>query len=549
MNRFVLTVFAFLYAINAQSQSIPWAYSVGGSGWDDIKASHLSADYGYYIAGMHSNTLIAGPNTLVSAGYQDGLLVRMDTLGNKQWGVGIRGTDQEWVYDVCTDASNNVFVCGYFQSPVVYFTPTDSLVKNALSSRNIFIAKYSSSGVFQWARLGDGGNTNCFATAYSLTIDNQNDVIMSGSYNKTLYFGATAFPPTNATNIFLIKFNNNGNVVWTKTGVTNSIAWFNDMKTDAQNNIYVTGKISTPITFGATTIPNFIGDDMVTGKFDAQGNLLWMQVKGKPISATTTATNLESGNALALDAQGNVFVGGCLLDTTYYNAATNTLVIRQFAALLKYNNSGSLQWVKQFGPIEKDNIYSVAIDAQGDVYATGMYADMFNVGGINLPVNNYPQAFLAKFNSANGATIWAEQLGSSFSETAGIGVQLNPQTGAIYVAGNYSSSITFNMQTLTSAGIGDIFVLQRANSVQPNAINNFSNNAMPRIYPVPARDVLYYAYAEPLQYAQAVSMQGQRITLPFQHNTISLNGITPGNYVLTLQFASGQFQRSIQINQ
>jgi hypothetical protein len=321
------------------------------------------------------------------------------------------------------------------------------------------------------------------------------------------------------------------------------------MKTDAQNNIYVTGKISTPITFGATTIPNFVGDDMVTGKFDAQGNLLWMQVKGKPISATTTATNLESGNALALDAQGNVFVGGCLLDTTYYNAATNTLVIRQFAALLKYNNSGSLQWVKQFGPIEKDNIYSVAIDAQGDVYATGMYADMFNVGGINLPVNNYPQAFLAKFNSANGATIWAEQLGSSFSETAGIGVQLNPQTGAIYVAGNYSSSITFNMQTLTSAGIGDIFVLQRANSVQPNAINNFSNNALPRIYPVPARDVLYYAYAESLQYAQAVSMQGQRITLPFQHNTISLNGIAPGNYVLTLQFASGQFQRSIQINQ
>lgn len=534
-----LISFCVMLSHFTQAQVYNWAYSAGGNGWDDVKSTYLGADNGTLMTGMFSNTAMFGATSLTSEAYQDAFVAKYDQQGTLLWARAIGGNEQDWGYKVTSDNNNNVYVTGYFQSTALHFTPTDSLVKSASSSRNVFLAKYNSSGVFQWARLGSAGNTAGYLTSHSVTTDNQNNVIISGDYNKQIEFNGNMLPATNATNIFMVKFDANGNVLWTKAGVSGSICWFTDLTTDASNNIYATGKISTPITFGATTVQNHSGDDMVIGKFDSGGNLLWMQVVGNYILASTTANNFDCGSGIKVDNSGNVFVGGSLLDTTYYDANLNMLIVKQFACITKYNNAGNQQWLKQFGNDEKDIITAIDLDANGDVYAIGNYRNSFTVGAISLPMANVTANFVAKFNSANGNTIFAYQNGSSLAEMEGYGIGINQTTGNVYTAGNYKGSCSFSNNNLTCQGVWDIYLVLLNNAVA-QGITDVESKEQLSIYPNPAQDVIKLAPGENFDCKQAVvniySMTGAIVyNEKLQADKlVDISTLSGGNYVMEI---------------
>jgi hypothetical protein len=355
-------------------------------------------------------------------------------------------------------------------------------------------------------------------------------------------------PATNATNIFMVKYDANGNVLWTKAGVSGSICWFTDLTTDATNNIYATGKISTPITFGATTVQNHSGDDMVIGKFDSGGNLLWMQVVGNYILASTTANNFDCGSGIKVDNGGNVFVGGSLLDTTYYDANLNMLIVKQFACITKYNNAGNQQWLKQFGNDEKDIITAIDLDANGDVYAIGNYRNSFTVGAITLPMANVTANFVAKFNSANGNTIFAYQNGSSLAEMEGYGIGINQTTGNVYTAGNYKGSCSFNNNNLTCQGVWDIYLVLLNNAVA-QGISDVESNEQFSIYPNPAQDVINLVLGEHFDCKQAIvniySMTGANVYNEKLRadKMVDISTLSAGNYVMEISNAQDHLRK------
>ena len=542
--------FSLLLSVTAicNAQTYNWAYTSGGNGWDDVKSSHLGADNNLVVTGMFSNTASFGATTLTSMAYQDAFVAKYDQQGNVLWANAIRGDEQDWGYKVTTDNLNNVYVTGYFQSTALYFTPNDSIVKNIQSSRNVFLAKYNSNGVFQWVKHGSGGATNAYMTARSVVTDNQNNIVISGDYNKQIQFGASTLPNTNAANIFMVKFDAAGNVIWTKAGVSNSICWFTDLTIDASNNIYATGKISTAITFGATTITNNQGDDMVVGKFDANGNLLWMDVEGKSMSASTTANNLDCGSSVKVDASGNVFVGGSLVDTTYYDANLNTLVTKQFAFVAKYSNAGNQLWLKKYGNDEKDNTNAIALDANGDVYAIGNYKGQFSVGSTTLPNATNTSAFVAKLSNANGSTLFAYQHGVSMSEVEGWGISVNQQNGNVYTSGIYRGSCTFGPNTINPQGIWDIFVVLLNNSVA-QGVADIDASSQLTIYPNPAIDVLSFNLASNMSIGNAevsvYSMDARLVSTQRLSalNQIDISTLPKGNYVLRLATEGASFQK------
>jgi hypothetical protein len=204
-----LKLFIALFLLNTNiinAQTFNWAYSAGSSGWDDIKSTHLGSDNGTVATGMFTGTANFGTITLTSLAYQDAFVAKYDEFGTVLWAKAISGSnEQDWGYDVTTDNANNVLVIGYFQSTSLKFTPTDSIVKTTTSSRNGFLAKYNSSGVFQWAKVMNSGVTNGFITPHSVTTDNMNNVIIAGQYTKQVHFDALYLPNTTSANMFLAK--------------------------------------------------------------------------------------------------------------------------------------------------------------------------------------------------------------------------------------------------------------------------------------------------------------------------------------------------------
>ena len=89
----------------------------------------------------------------------------------------------------------------------------------------------------------------------------------------------------------------------------------------------------------------------------------WTGIKQMGVAGAAT-----SGNSVASDASGNVYVAG----TTDGGLGGNTLTGTRDFFVTKYNSSGVLQYTKQMGVAgAATNGLSVATDASGNVYVAG----------------------------------------------------------------------------------------------------------------------------------------------------------------------------------
>jgi len=121
----------------------------------------------------------------------------------------------------------------------------------------------------------------------------------------------------------------------------------NCLAIDDAGNVYVTGYSSL---IGTYADPAII-------KYDADGNQIWTAYYTVPGNAGNAASSL------ALDAAGNIYVTGCSYGmATYWDYAT-----------IKHDADGNQIWATCYnGPGNgEDEANSVAVDAAGNVYATG----------------------------------------------------------------------------------------------------------------------------------------------------------------------------------
>ena len=156
---------------------------------------------------------------------------------NWNWANQIGGTGDDKVLGVVTDSSGNSYVTGYFTSSVIFATDECAVapeVPGACQLSNyagvdIFIAKFNSSGVLQWAQAAGGAGPE---SGNAIALDPSEDFIyVTGLFENNTYFysgtgidcpGADCVLLTSAgsgDNIFVAKFRtDNGFLVpgWAK---------------------------------------------------------------------------------------------------------------------------------------------------------------------------------------------------------------------------------------------------------------------------------------------------------------------------------------------
>jgi len=134
-------------------------------------------------------------------------------------------------------------------------------------------------------------------------------------------------------------------------GPGNYLDGANALAVDGQGNVFVTG-----YSRGSDT-----GTDYATIKYSPGGQRLWVRRYNPP------ANGYDEANAIAVDGQGNVYVTGCSESGNgTYDYAT-----------IKYGPGGQRQWVSRYnGPGNNDDLArAIAVDAQGNVYVTGWSCD------------------------------------------------------------------------------------------------------------------------------------------------------------------------------
>jgi len=218
------------------------------------------------------------------------------------------------------------------------------------------------------------------------------------------------------------------------------------------------------------------GSDIFVAKLDINGNWLWAKQAG--------GTSGDSGNGIAVDANGNSYITGGFKESATFG--TTTLTSSGYydydIFVPKLDIDGNWLWAKQAGGTGDEGSNSIAVDANGNSYITSGFEESVNFGTTTLTSSGYLDIFVAKIDH-NGNWLWAKQAGGAIDD-CGYGIALDAN-GNSYVTGVFMESANFGTTTLTSSGDRDIFVakLEEVNSISLPDIISFSG--IRSIYPNP----------------------------------------------------------------
>jgi hypothetical protein len=325
---------------------------------------------------------------------------------------------------------------------------------------------YSQAPSWLWAK-SSGGTSADYGN--SVAVDASGNSYITGYFTSpTITFGFYTLTNTNSTgdmwNVFLTKYDANGNVLWAKSA--GGIAWWTDdcgisVAVDASGNSYITGAFNSPtITFGSYTLTNTDSAALMWNvfltKYDADGNVLWAKSAGGP---AWQLEDCDEGTSVVVDASGNVFLTGYFeSQTIIFGPDTLTNAGYSVIFLVKYDANGNVLWAKSSGETDNGFAISLAGDAFGNTYVTGEFIGPIITFGSDTLINpsNERNVFLVKYDTGR-SVLWAKNTGGT-SDNLASSVAVDT-SGNAYLTGCFKgSTITFGSDTLTNDGLFDIFL-------------------------------------------------------------------------------------------
>lgn len=426
-----------------------WLWSKSINGVNDEQSPNIATDQtgNTIVTGwFYSPILTIGTTTLTNANNTgnsaDFFIVKYDVNGNVLWAKSAGGTSHDQGYGVTTDADGNIIVSGHFTQTIIFGTDT----LHSAGGMDVFITKYDPSGNVIWAKgFGGAGQENSF----NVTTDLGGNIILAGHFTSDfITIGTTTLNNYGSNDsfcdIFLVKFDAAGNILWVKGAAGDSWDYIRSVKTDANGNIYIGGHFSsTSMTFGTTTLTNSGNNDIFFAKYASNGNLIWVKRAGGAAS--------DDCYCVTADLSGNIIIAGAFKSSSI-TFGTNTLTTAGYSNmyLVKYDTSGNVQWAKSMGGNYIEIINGIATDNNGNIFLTGYSnRDSINFGTTTVTNNGGLDIFLFKYD-AGGNEIRAEFIGGAEGD-AGCGVATDAN-GNILITGDFRSpTVYFGTNSLNNA--------------------------------------------------------------------------------------------------
>lgn len=440
--------------------------------WQSISGSQNAIYKSKIVTDNSNNIYIAGAT--MNGATSDILLVKYNSSGVQQWIAQYNGggNGEDVATALCVDTLGNIYITGYETGTALNPTNVD-----------LITIKYNSSGVQQWLTTYDGG-CNSYDAGADLAVDNNGNVYVTGkSYNASANtdivtikydpFGTqqwvTRYDHTAHLNDEGVKISaRNGSVVVSGIVQINSTDYkyavftcedvtgvqvasiinstsstgadqVNDMVQDTSGNIYIAGAI--PVAGH--------GYDYSILKLNPTLNVVWQ------ITYNGNDNLDDIAKALRIDALSNVFVTGY---------TTSTIGGKNFATI-KYNSSGTQQWIQTYNDTlnADDESNALVLDNSANVYVTGYTTTAIN----------HADYYTIKYNGS-GTQQWAVNTdGDTHLDDKATGIAID-NTGRIAVTGQ-SAVTTTTYQYVTSTYL-------EKNIITPTDFNNES----------PAGNFLFY---------------------------------------------------------
>ena len=544
----VSCVLVILFSItSANAQGWQWSQFGGGPQSSISQAVATDRNGNVFVAGSFlGDTMLVGGIILANAGNQNIFLVKYSPSGTVLWAKRYGGMYTDGATALATDTLGNVYIAGYFASASLKFDTSviqnyfQNYVEGGASTPDGFVAKVDSSGLGVWVKdIGGIGDEQVNA----LCVGPSGDITVCGSFSSdTLIIGGDTLRTAGADDIFLIRYNSLGGVIW-KTSAGGLMADRPySLAVDTGDNVYVAGNFgSTSLSFGSTVLTNTYGVNHVfLAKYSNTGLPLWATSAGMDKDAQATSVVLDNAGypyMVGTFSSARIFFGA---DTLHNSTSFGNMFF------VKYNLAGNMLWLR--GAAASENVYpqSVVCDSAGFLYCSGYYSSATVTFGSAQVINSgsvgYADVFLGKFTDA-GDAVWVASAGGAYDDVSYAASA--DRLGNIYISG-YFSGPDFSLGLLEdTSAYGTDFFVARFNPGRMAVTQVAPTKNEISLWPDPANDHIYInsgaVEVEKIQIIDAVGRILYMSNQPKNEQTIEIGvaSFPAGFYTLSANFADG----------
>jgi hypothetical protein len=301
---------------------------------------------------------------------------------------------------------------------------------------------------FQWAeRIASTASAITGGNEAALALDSKDNIYVTGWFDGTDNFGDITLTnqSVGGQDIFVAEYNSSGALQWAQRagGSPGNFNFGQGVGVDDNGNVYVTGGFNGPADFGSFNLPSDGSQEFYLAKYDNAGAVQWVQ-------QSLGAYGEAYGTGLAVDGAGNSYAVGYDNDGAPLTFGTTTLSFPGSTGagytifLVKYDNTGTVQWAQSIGGSDEVYATKVAVDSNGNVYVRGSFGSKKTSGAtmtigtstLKVSAGSTKNMFLAKFDNT-GALTWVQQPAGGNVDEGGVAVD---QAGNVYISGFYGET-------------------------------------------------------------------------------------------------------------
>jgi len=244
-----------MVVISAQAQNSNFFKTYGGNG----------SDYGLNLISTNSKSYtIVGATESFGNGSVDVYLLNIDSLGNYKWSKTFGGPNIEWGHDLVQTSDSGYVICGYSNS----FN----------SGYDTYLIKTDKTGHLLWEKTIDFDEWNFM---YSLTKTSDSNYVCAGEIHNS---------QTGFTDGLILKFDQNGDTLWSKTYSNGKNNRFNAVMESSTGDLVFTG------------MTEFNSEEVWIIKTDSEGNFIWEHTFGDTLN--------DEGNDIIETSDGRYLITG-----------------------------------------------------------------------------------------------------------------------------------------------------------------------------------------------------------------------------------------------
>lgn len=275
---FHISIYLFIslgYCCSLSAQTWDLVQQFGDNGGESCQALITDQQDNIYISGGFNDNFQLGNTELSTIGGIDIYLSKLDKNGMVQWTVSGGGLENDEIADLTVDTDNNVYCSGMYWLNADFGDTTLSVES---SSRGIFIIKYTSEGRMLWAKSFDGTGLKQLS---DIVMDDNNDLYLTGYFENTLMLDDLTLIATSDTDMFVAKMSADGELIWANRAGLEGETLGISLAVDSEKNVVVGGHYQGKVAFYEDTIQSNTPDfDVFISKFDANGQVLWGKKAG-----------------------------------------------------------------------------------------------------------------------------------------------------------------------------------------------------------------------------------------------------------------------------